>query len=104
MDASGCITARAEDGQEQPPQEPLSWVETTWDSARALSDSASVSFIAQAYLQRRPFHEFALGSSGLVDIIPKRWASLFPVGLLTPKWAGHFRVLKRVATSTYHLA
>ena len=79
-------------------------METTSDPARALLDSASARSIAQANRQRRHFPEFALGTRVLVRIIPKRRASFFPVGLLTPKWAGPFRVLKRVSTSTYHLA
>ena len=52
---------------------------------------------------RRAVPSFAVGSRVIVRIIPKRRSVLFPIGLLSPKWAGPYRVVKQVATSTYLL-
>ena len=43
------------------------------------------------------------GSQVLVRILPKRQSALFPVGLLTPKWAGPFAIQAKVSANTYRL-
>jgi hypothetical protein len=78
-------------------------MDSTWDSARSLLDSASTTSIDQANRHRRAFQEFPVGSRVLVRILPKRQSALFPVGLLTPKWAGPFVIQAKVSANTYRL-
>ena len=73
------------------------------DAARLALSSEAARGVIVANRHRRLVPDFPVGSRVLVRIIPKRHSVLFPIGLLSHKWAGPYRVVKQVATSTYLL-
>ena len=78
-------------------------LDASWEAAcRALSAKAARG-VVMANRHRRAVHAFVVGSRVIVRIIPRRRSVLFLIGLLSPKWAGQYRVVKQVATSTYLL-
>ena len=75
-------------------------MDASWEAARLALSSEAARGVLVANRHRRMVPAFPVGSRVLVRIIPKRRSVLFPIGLLSPKWAGPYRVLKQVATST----
>ena len=78
-------------------------LDASWEAARLALSTEATRGVVVANRHRRAVPAFPIGSRVIVQIIPKGRSVLFPIGLLSPKWAGPHRVVKQVATSTYLL-
>ena len=78
-------------------------LDASWEAAcRALSAEAARG-VVMANRHSLAVPAFVVGSRVIVRIIHRRRGVLFSIGLLNPKWAGPYRVVKQVATSNYLL-
>jgi len=77
-------------------------LDSTWQTARVALATSVASSVAQANKHRRPFPTFPVGSRVLVRMMPKRRNMLFPIGQLSPKWAGPY-VVKKIGRG-FHLS